>query len=69
MVKPMKVFRKVFSKIFAFVTPIVLIFIALLMLGRMMPSWSNIVVMVVGAIVLVVGLLGLLGAFLNIFKK
>jgi len=68
MKKGTKKLVKVFNKIFAFVSPIVIIFLAMMMIGKALPSWASTTVMVVGWALLVSGVLHIIFAFMDLFK-
>ena len=68
MKKGTKKLVKVFNKIFAFVSPIVIIFLAMMMIGKALPSWTTLVIITVGWIALVLGILGIVFAFMDLFK-
>jgi len=68
MKKGTKKLVKVLHKIFAFANPVFIIFIAMMMIGKALPSWTTLVIITVGWIALVLGILGIVFAFMDLFK-
>jgi len=68
MKKGMKSIVRIFNKIFAFVSPIVVIFIAMMMIGKNLPEWTGALVVGVGWTLLVLGILHILFAVMDLFK-
>ena len=60
MKKGKKLVTKIWMKILGFVSIIALIFIASLMLGQKLPTWSSTTFMVSGVILLIVGIISLI---------
>jgi len=67
MKKVTKAIMGVVNKILAFVSPIMLIFFAAMMIGQSLPAWTAGAIVAVGWVAMIFAIMAIIYAFINLF--